>query len=298
MTRQKVLLDTDIGTDVDDAVALAYLLAHPDCDLLGITTVTGEAARRAELASALCLHAGKPNIPIVPGAQKPLIGKQGQAVAAQAAALPRWPHQAFKKASAFEAVAFLRETIHAHPGEVNLISIGPLTNMGLLFATDPEAASLLKSYTMMGGRYTPPGPNPSMEREWNTAADPYATAIVFNAHARRHRSVGLDVTEKVWMDAPVVREQFKSERLRPVLDFAEIWFLSVPGIMYHDPLAAATLFEPSLCGFERGAVEVDLTPGENLGNTAWTPGDERAPHEAALEVDPERFYEHYFSIVG
>ena len=55
----KVLLDTDIGTDVDDAVCLAYLLSHPDCELLGITTVTGEAVKRASLASVLCKAAGR-----------------------------------------------------------------------------------------------------------------------------------------------------------------------------------------------------------------------------------------------
>lgn len=59
----KVLLDTDIGTDVDDAVCLAYLLSHPACELLGITTVTGEAQKRASLASVLCEVAGR-NVPI------------------------------------------------------------------------------------------------------------------------------------------------------------------------------------------------------------------------------------------
>ena len=58
--KKKVLFDTDIGSDIDDAVALAYLLAQPQCDLLGITTVTGESVKRAELASALCSVAGRP----------------------------------------------------------------------------------------------------------------------------------------------------------------------------------------------------------------------------------------------
>ena len=64
--RSKVLLDTDIGADIDDAVCLAYLLAQPQCELLGITTVSGEAEKRAMLASALCKVAGK-EIPIIPG---------------------------------------------------------------------------------------------------------------------------------------------------------------------------------------------------------------------------------------
>ena len=73
---QKVLFDTDIGSDIDDAVALAYLLAQPECELLGITTVTGEAVRRAQLASALCLDAGK-QVPIFPGQEAPYANPAG-----------------------------------------------------------------------------------------------------------------------------------------------------------------------------------------------------------------------------
>ena len=68
----KVILDTDIGSDIDDAVCLAYLLAQPECELLGITTVTGEPVARAKMASALCRVAGV-DIPIYPGAPDPLI---------------------------------------------------------------------------------------------------------------------------------------------------------------------------------------------------------------------------------
>ena len=88
----KILLDTDIGSDIDDAVALAWLLANPDCDLLGITTVTGQAKTRAQLASVLCRVAGK-SIPIFPGAETPLLVCQRQKEAPQGAALERWPHE-------------------------------------------------------------------------------------------------------------------------------------------------------------------------------------------------------------
>ena len=108
----KVLLDTDIGTDVDDAVAIAYLLAHPDCELLGITTVTGEAKKRASLASVLCQAAGK-NIPIYPGADHPMQGEQRQRMAQHADVLPHWPHETdFPNG---QAVEFLAQTIQAHP---------------------------------------------------------------------------------------------------------------------------------------------------------------------------------------
>lgn len=70
---KKVILDTDIGSDIDDAVALAYLLKHPQCQLMGITTVSGEPIERAKLASALCIAAGKPDIPIYPGTENPIL---------------------------------------------------------------------------------------------------------------------------------------------------------------------------------------------------------------------------------
>ena len=93
----KVLLDTDIGSDIDDAICLAYLLAQPQCDLLGITTVSGEPEKRAMLASAICTAAGR-EVPIFPGAPQPLLVPSQQPLAPQAAALGGWPH-----ASAFPA---------------------------------------------------------------------------------------------------------------------------------------------------------------------------------------------------
>src|SRR3990172_3844403 len=104
----KVLLDTDIGSDIDDTICLAYLLAQPECELLGITTVTGEADRRASIASALCKAASR-QIPIFPGAEEPLIVPQRQPQAPQAAALVKWEHDASFPQG--QAVEFMRQTI-------------------------------------------------------------------------------------------------------------------------------------------------------------------------------------------
>ena len=132
--KRKVLLDTDIGSDIDDAVALAYLLANPACELLGITTVAHESEKRAMLASALCKVARR-NLPIFPVADAPLIIPSTRYPPNQAARLPFWPHETtFPRGSAIE---FLRTTIRRHPGEIDLLAIGPLTNIALLFTTDP-----------------------------------------------------------------------------------------------------------------------------------------------------------------
>ncbi len=286
----KILLDTDIGSDIDDAVCLAYLLAQPQCELLGITTVTGEGNRRAMMASALCQVAGK-NVPIYPGVEKPLLIAQRQPECPQAAMLDRWPHETeFPQGQAIE---FLRRTIRAHPGQVILLTIGPLTNAALLFATDPEIPSLLKGLVMMCGVFTNrlAGVGPL---EWNAMLDPHATAIVYRAAAPFHRSIGLDVTCRVTMPADEVRRRFDTPLLRPVRDFAEVWFQHRPVITFHDPLAATTIFDETICDFEAGQVEVELTSERLAGMTLWRAG--QGPHEVALQVSPEQFFEHYFAV--
>jgi inosine-uridine nucleoside N-ribohydrolase len=289
----KVLLDTDIGSDIDDAVCLAYLLAQPECELLGITTVTGQAVRRARMASALCAVAGR-DVPIFPGADCPLLIGQKQTEVPQAAALDRWEHRADFPTG--EAVEFLRSTIRSHPCEVVLLTIGPLTNAALLFAVDPEIPALLKGLVMMCGVFGGP-PEGRGPLEWNARGDPHATAVVYRARPPVHRSVGLDVTVHCRMDADAVRRRFGHERLRPVLDFAEVWFEGGRNVItFHDPLAAATVFEPGLCAFESGAVEVELDDPDLRGRTVWSGGGAEAPHEVAFDVDPDRFFEHYFSV--
>ena len=288
----KVILDTDIGSDIDDAVCLAYLLAQPECDLLGITTVTGEADKRAMLASALCKVAGK-DIPIFPGCEAPILIHQKQRTAPQAAALNKWDHDtAFPQGQAIE---FLRQTVRDNPGEVTLLTVGPLTNAGLLFAVDPEIPFLLGRLVMMCGVFTNrlPGVGP---REWNAIGDPHATAIVYQASTDVHRSIGLDVTCQVRLDARQVRERFQANLLKPVLDFAEVWFGRRSTITFHDPLAAATIFDGQICTFHTGAVEVELASERLQGLTHWTPDEREGTHEVALEVDADRFFEHYFSV--
>lgn len=289
----KVLLDTDIGTDVDDAVALAYLLSHPDCELLGITTVTGEAARRASLASVLCRAAGR-DIPIYPGAEHPIQGGQRQPVAQQAAALPRWPHE--EKFPLNQAVDFLASTIRSHPGEITLLTIGPLTNAGLLFSTHPDVAEQLAGLVMMGGSFAEESPQ-NNRVEWNIAGDPLASQTIYQAPVRLHRSLGLNVTQQVVMPADEVRRRFTAPLLRPVMDMAEIWFAQFyASITFHDPLAAAVIFEPDLCTYREGTVVVDTS--DTPGRTIWHPGGDGAPHEVAMKVDVDRYFQHFFSVVG
>jgi purine nucleosidase len=290
----KVLLDTDIGSDIDDAICLAYLLAQPKCELLGITTVSGEPVKRAMLASAVCKAAGK-DIPIFPGAPLPLLIPPHQPLAQQATALDRWPHETnFPEA---RAVGFMRDTIRRHPGEVTLLAIGPMTNVALLFAIDPEIPRLLKSFYMMIGAFAGGIVFTSMRYEWNALNDPHATAIVYNARPPMHRSVGLDVTLQVQMDAAEVRRRFQAPLLRPVLDMAEVWFQMRPEVTFHDPLAAVSIFDEQVCTYERGRVDVELASTHLPGMTYFTKED-GGPHEVAMKVDTARFFHEYFGVTA
>lgn len=286
----KVILDTDIGSDIDDAVCLAYLLAHPKCDLLGITTVTGQAVERASIASAICRVAGR-EVPIYPGIEPALLVKSRQVDARQASALKDWPHEtSFPDGQAIE---FLRRTIRQHPGEVTLLAIGPLTNIGVLFAQDPEIATLLKELVIMGGSFTN-----NRWAEWNIINDPHAAEIVYRAPVKVHRSIGLDVTTQVQLPADEVRKRFTTRLLKPVLSFAEVWFEHARTLTFHDPLAAATLFEPEICGFESGTVEVELKSDRLLGLTHWTRGGDAPRHQVAITVDRQRYLDHFLQVTA
>jgi purine nucleosidase len=283
---RKVLLDTDIGNDIDDAVALAYLLAQPRCDLLGITTVTADPLARAKLVSVLCRAAGR-DVPIYPGAPKPLAVAPLQEPPPQAAALARWPHD--ERFPAGEAIQFLRRTIRAHPGEVTLLTIGPLTNAALLFTVDPEIPSLLRALVMMGGAFVT-GPR---EAEWNLRNDPHAAHRVFATPVAVHRAIGLDVTTRVRMSSAAFLDRCDTPVLRPVADMAASWFAERGEVTFHDPLAAAVVFDEGLCRFARGEVAIDTADG----TASFRPGA-AGPHEVAVDVHADAVLEHYFAVVA
>jgi inosine-uridine nucleoside N-ribohydrolase len=285
----KVILDTDIGSDIDDAVCLAYLLSQPDCDLLGITTVTGEPVRRAMMASALCKVTGS-DVPIYPGEADPIEVEQAQKTAPQADVLDKWEHDVDFPIG--EAIEFLSTTIRNNPGEVVLLTIGPLTNIGRLFRDHPDVPSLLKGLVMMCGNYVSNEP----KMEWNSSGDPDATRIVFSAKPPYSRALGLNVTNRVWMKSEDVREKFSTPLLDPVLDFAEIWFRGSEVITFHDPLAAATIFDDTICSFMGGRVEVAMIEGK--AHTLWSPDGDDSPHQVAVDVDVEGYFSHFFATLG
>lgn len=292
--RVPLLFDTDIGSDIDDAVALAYLLAEPRCELLGITTVTGEPLERARLAHAVCRLAGREEIPIHSGAEKPFLVPQKQTGAPQKAVLEHWPHR--REFAANTAVPFLQQVIRSRPGEVTLLAVGPFTNVGALFAMDPEIPSLLKRLVIMGGVFTTQLPTCG-RLEWNAIGDPHATAVMFQAPVPEFTVFGLDVTNQCRLPKEECRERLRGGTLDLVAEMAEVWYRQRDTITFHDPLAAVAIFDPDVCEYAAGRVEVELLSPRVAGMTHWLP-EASGPHQVALKVDPERFFERYFSAFG
>jgi purine nucleosidase len=292
--RVPVLFDTDIGTDIDDALCLVYLLRQPRCELLGVTTVTGEPERRAMLVDAICRAEGREGVPIHSGSPEPLLVDQRQPVAQQGEALRHWPHrESYQPASAVE---FLRTTIRARPGEITLVAVGPMTNLGLLFTLDPAIPSLLRGLVLMAGVFTTRTPDGG-RIEHNARVDPHATAIVYRRPVAMHRSVGLDVTMRCVLDAATCRERLRGGGLDVVAEMAEVWFRQNDRIRFHDPLAGAAVFEDVFLEWERGDVAVELLGQRVAGMTHWV-ARSAGSHQVAIGVDPERFFTHYFGVLG
>ena len=291
--KEKLLLDTDIGNDIDDTVCIAYLLRQKQCELLGITTVSGEPVARAKLASALLIAADKDDIPIYPGVESPLFTPQKQATPHQVRYLPQWPHETdFPKG---EAIDFMRRTIRANPGEITLLAIGPLTHIALLFSVDPEIPLLLKRLVVMCGIFAYRYKDATCLSEWNARCDPYATAMVYRAPVRSMISVGLDVTTHVTLEKEDIIRLFDKDILRVVMAFSGIQDNTRESITFHDPLAAAVIFEKGLCRFEKGNVEVIAGCEKSEGITIFAP-DENGNDEVAFNVDRDKFFKHYFSV--
>lgn len=293
-----VLFDTDIGSDIDDAVALAYLLRQPRCDLLGITTVTGNTAHRAALAEIVCRASGREDVPIHAGISDPLLHGPAQLHVPQYEAVTDLPHRRDYPAGG-SAIDFMRRTIRSRPGEVTLLAVGPMTNLGALCAVDPEAVSLLKRIVLMCGVFTGKAGHGPGAREWNALCDPLATAMFFKHGAGRLLSVGLEVTSKCLLPDEECRRRFTEAggALGVVSEMAEVWFKHYGWITFHDPLAAALIFEPTLCEYQTGTAHVPVEETPLAGMTRWeAKGD--GPHTIAVEVDPDAFFAHYFDVTS
>jgi inosine-uridine nucleoside N-ribohydrolase len=170
---QLVVLDTDIGDDIDDAFALALVLRSPELHLLGVETAFGDTELRARLVDRYLAAVGRTDVPVMAGVPRKQTNNFSQAAYAR-----QWPERKHKG-----GVEFLLSQIRAHPGQITLIAIGPLTNVGAAIERDPATFKKLKRVVIMGGsvyrgygdKPTPPAP------EWNILCDPAGAKALFGS---------------------------------------------------------------------------------------------------------------------
>ena len=278
-----ILLDTDIGTDIDDAFALALILHSPELDLLGVTTVSGDTQARARLAAKMLWDAGRPTVLVAAGEPgKPLPIEQC-----------RWADGFLSPAFTTQsAVEFLRDQIERRPGEITLVPIGPLTNIGRLLRDYPGDGKKIKRIVMMGGSVARGyAPNSPPAAEYNIAQDPAAAQVVFSSGVPI-LMVPLDVTAMLALDAEARHRIFT--HLTPLTDDLTILYhlWNQPTPILFDPMAVAMLIDPSLCETKSLAIEVD-----DKGFTRVVEG--KPPNATvALKTDPKKFMDFYLGRVA
>lgn len=284
---EKVLLDTDIGGDIDDAICLAYLLKEPKCKLLGITTVCGEPEKRASVANAICKTV-KRDIPIVAGLDATLQPVPVYPTPDGAAALVNWEHDVYEKS---DAPAFMYEMIKANPHEIVLLGIGNMTNIATLFNIYPDSPSLLKGLYVMNG-YFGQEELPEAYYNWNSWADPLASQIVFASKVAINRAITLEITDKLTIGAAKARDLLPADSnlMKAVFDFGNAWLESSNKLTLHDPLAAVCIFHPDVCHFEKGLVRVETNEVKSMGGTSFRASQD-GNVEISREVDADRFYQ-------
>jgi inosine-uridine nucleoside N-ribohydrolase len=177
--REKIIIDTDIGTDIDDAFAVGLALQSPEFQILGISSAWGDARVRARILTRFLSETGHSDIPIVMGFAKERPGKPE--ILSQA----RYAERVSASQSYPDAITFLLEQIRLHPGEITLIAIGPETNLGAAIDRDAATFRKLKRIVLMGGSvyrgYTSfnYGPTHGPDPEWNILCDTQAAQKVF-----------------------------------------------------------------------------------------------------------------------
>jgi len=284
-TKIPIILDTDIGTDIDDAFALALIINSPELQLLGVTTVSGDTAARARLAAKFLWEAG--------GKWRQVPVAAGVPGLAQHIEQTRWADDfAGPQILKESAVDFLRGQFHRRPGEITLIAIGELTNVAALLKADPLVAKKIKRIVLMGGsiaRGYEPGSNP--EPEWNIKSNPAAARAVFT-FGIPILMAPLDVTAMLQLDAAARRRIFDhgTAVASALAALYHLWNSDTPTLF--DPMAVALLIDPNLCQTQELAVEVD-----DQGSTRVAPG-RPANATVGMHTNPATFFEFYLRRVA
>ena len=284
--RDKVIIDTDIGDDVDDAFALALAVKSPEFEILGVTTTFRDTELRARIVDRFLGEVGRTEISV-------MAGKPTAAAPMSQRRYAEGGH--FAKTSHGDAADFLIGQIRKYPGEITLIAIGPLMNIGAAIDKDAATFRKLKRVVIMGGairkgygdfgynEHVPPAP------EWNILND-VASAQKLFALGVPLFVMPLDSTQ---LKLDEVKRNFLFTRGTAVTDqlaiLYQLWALETPTLF--DPMAVAFALKPELCPVTAMHIRVD-----EKGFTRGEPGTPNA--QVCLQSNPEDFFQFYLRRVG
>jgi inosine-uridine nucleoside N-ribohydrolase len=284
-----ILLDTDIGGDVDDAFALALALASPEVELVGVTTVGEGAEDRAWMVCRLLTAVGRRDVPVAWGRDpQPKGPVEGQIQ------YRRHPGVIFNRTSKpvkESAVEFLYAKLKDRPGKLTLVAVGPLTNVARLFAEHPDCKPWVKRLVIMGGsvRVGNNGKAPA-EAEWNIKSDAAAARAVFTSGVPLVVAP-LDATATVKLEEPLRRKLFAActPLTLQVQALYQLWDKPTP--VLYDPVAVALSFTEQFCTMEDLHLEVDDKGFTRIGK-------EKANARVATAIKADDFLKWYVERVS
>lgn len=243
--RRSIIFDTDIGTDIDDAYALALILSSPELELEAVTVVSGDVQQRGRIAAKMLHLAGRDDVPVARGIESDREVNQAP-----------WAEGFDYEPDPRPAPELLAEMIAARPGEITLAPVGPMSNVGAALRMRPELADEVAEIVIMGGgvhtgyrRNTEPVP------EYNIRSDVEAARVLFESGAPI-RMAGLEATAALQFD------RFLQERLascglplpQAMRGLLGVWPSATPTLF--DPMAIAMILRPEICDYEPTCVAV------------------------------------------
>lgn len=282
-------LDTDIGDDTDDIFALSLILASPELQLAGLSTVFGETEQRARLAQTMLKLHGRTDVPVHAGCGHPLLGPgrmevlpNGPMAREPIAQGPcAFPAHKLPPLADQHAVAALADYFRNNPRKTTPVTIGPLTNLATLLLHDPEAARGIPRLVVMGGEFK------RTMWEWNIHCDPQSAACVIESGLPIDFipwDIGMTCTISTAQLDRLLASTSKTGRL--LTRAVKLWRKAKPALHHmprlFDPMAVAVLLHPEWFEWRRGRVTVSFAP-ETFSQTHFKP-DPQGPHRVAWEV--------------
>jgi len=296
-----IIIDTDIGTNADDAIAIALAIKSNEISIEGITTVYGDVKIRAAIADRIVRLSGNKNIDIYEGIEKPLLrnkevfwtGIEGKGIKLENNGSVKDKH----------AVQFIIEKIMNNPGKITLVTIGPLTNVATAILLEPKIIHNIKEIIMMGG-VTRLGSNGiDLEPyEHNVSCDPEAASIVFDSGINI-TMVGLDVTRQLFISRSENKEIFSCKnplsKTLTTMMCNHMEFLERDYGYLSDPITVSLLINRDIVKTRKMKILIKYDYQQKVSYSIGIPS-EKGNVSVVLEIDKNKFfhilYERVFQI--